>query len=357
MSAKRVVHISLGTHVGGMEKLLVEFARFTDPDRYALTFISLQSRGDLAPQIESQRWPVIAMDKTDGLKPSLVLKLAKTLRRIDPDVVHTHNTAAFVYGVAAAKIAGVSRIIHTRHGQRFNSSRRQTMLFRGLSRFVDHVVSVSADGSERTIAEGISQAKISTIRNGVDLERFPFSGDRPPGRLAVVARLSPEKDIASLIRALDVLHRKDMPLRLDVVGDGSERPELESLTASLGLQSHVRFHGSRHDIPNVLSDVSIFVLPSITEGVSLTLLEAMASGLPVVACDVGGNPEVVVDEKTGILVPPSNPQAMANAIANLHEGRDRAIAFGIAGRKRVEQEFCIRRMVSAYQNLYHGEAA
>ena len=134
MIAKRVVHISLGTQVGGMEKLLVEFARFTDRSRYALSFVSLQQRGDLASQIESHRWPVIAMDKEEGLKPKLVLQLARKLRRIKPDVIHTHNTAAYVYGVLAATIARVPRIIHTRHAQRFDSSRRQTTLFRGLSR-------------------------------------------------------------------------------------------------------------------------------------------------------------------------------------------------------------------------------
>ena len=379
MSTQRVVHVSLGTHVGGMEKLLVEFARFTDRSQFDLTFVSLQQRGDLASQIESYDCPVIAMNKTEGLKPALVARLAKTLRRIQPDVVHTHNTAAYVYGVAAAAIARVPRIIHTRHGQRFDSSRRQTMLFRGLSRWVERVVSVSSDGRQLTIDEGISPTKASTICNGVDLTRFPFVQNRPRGRAVVVARLSPEKDIVSLIRAMGILQetygrlseqpralvadRNDnavsfaSPWCLDIVGDGSERSSLESISRSLGLENVVEFHGMRDDVPTVLATASLFVLPSVTEGISLTLLEAMATGLPVVACDVGGNPEVVAHEETGILVPPQDPPALAEAMRTLQEDVTVAQQYGDAGRARVETKFCVRKMVRAYETLYSNKAA
>ncbi len=357
MTAQHVVHISLGTHVGGMEKLLVEFARFADRSRYELTFVSLQPRGDLASEIESHRWPVIAMDKADGLKPRLVAQLAKTFLRIKPDVVHTHNTAAYVYGVAAARIARVPRIIHTRHGQRFDCSRRQTTLFRGLSRWVDRVVSVSNDGARLTIKEGISAAKTATIFNGVDLDRFTLVDNRPRGRAVVVARLSPEKDIASLIQAIHVAKLRHCRLALDVIGDGSERQRLETLTQSLQLCDQIRFHGIRDDIPAVLAQASMFVLPSVTEGISLTLLEAMATGLPVVACDVGGNPEVVADGQTGILVPPRDPAAIAEAIQRLNDDPQLVRRLGNQGRARVEAKFCVRKMVHAYENLYSAEAA
>ncbi|QEG02192.1 Alpha-D-kanosaminyltransferase [Stieleria maiorica] len=357
MNARHVVHISLGTQVGGMEKLLVEFARFTDRSRYRLSFVSLQRRGELAAEIESHRWPVIAMNKAEGLKPALVGRLAKTLRRMVPDVVHTHNTAAYVYGVAAARLAGVPRVIHTRHGQRFESSRRQTTLFRGLSRWVDRVVSVSSDGARLSVDEGIAADKTVTIFNGVDLDRFAMVHQRPRGRAVVVARLSPEKDVASLIHAIRVAKQNGRRLELDIIGDGSERPHLESLTQSFHLCDQIRFHGIRDDIPVVLAQASMFVLPSVTEGISLTLLEAMATGLPVVACDVGGNPEVVADGRTGILVPPRDPAALAGAIRRLDEDRDLARRFGSEGRARVESKFCVRKMVHAYQQLYSAEAA
>ncbi|WP_442511950.1 glycosyltransferase [Novipirellula sp. SH528] len=357
MNVKRIIHISLGTHVGGMEKLLVEFARFTDRTRFELTFVSLQQRGELAAEIESHQWPVIAMDKTDGLKPKLVAQLAGVIRRIKPDVVHTHNTTAYLYGVSAAVIARVPRIIHTRHGQRFDSSRRQTRIFRGLSPWVDRVVSVSSDGSRLTIDEGIAAGKALTICNGVDLDRFSLIHERPRGRVIVVARLSPEKDVASLIKALQLAESNGCSLTLDVVGNGSERTRLEELTRSLQLGDRVRFYGNRADIPDLLATASMFILPSITEGISLTLLEAMATGLPVVACHVGGNPEVVVDGQTGILVPPRDPAAIANAMQRLDADAVLSRQFGHEGRARVEAKFCVRKMVHAYETLYTGEAA
>ena len=357
MTVQRIVHVSLGTNVGGMEKLLVEFARLTDRDRYKLSFVSLQERGELASQIESHDWPVIAFDKSEGLKPALVVKLASYLRSVAPEILHTHNTAGFVYGVAAGVIAGIPRIIHTRHGQRFESSSRQTRLFRLMSRWVDRVVTVSSDARRLTIEEGIAAEKTIAIRNGVDLDRFSLPAKPSPGRIAVVARLSPEKDIASLVHAVKILEREAAFSHLDVIGDGRERESLESLVTTLGLSDRVHFHGIRDDIPAVLANASIFVLPSLTEGISLTLLEAMAAGLPVVACKVGGNPEVVQDGESGFLVPPGDPSALAGAILKLYQDSQLAAKLGQAGRRRVEQHFCIHQMIASYENLYRGDAA
>ena len=357
MSTLRVVHVSLGTQVGGMEKLLVEFARLTDPQRFGLTFVSLEKSGPVAEEIKSLGYPVMTMNKTPGLKPGLVVRLAKILRTLRPHVVHTHNTAGYLYGVSAAVMARVPRIIHTRHGRRLHASARGQFAFRGLAKFVDCVVSVSEDTHRLTLQKGIREPKAVVIRNGVDLGRFPLrtmhtcTGSRC-GRLVVVARLSPEKDIATLLRAFSIVLESMPEWTLDIVGDGPERAALETLASSLKIEAFVRFHGQRQDVATVLSDASIFVLPSLTEGISLTLLEAMATGLPVVACRVGGNPEVVVDGGTGVLVPPGDPRSMADAIGQLQTDTDRAQQMGDAGRKRVEDVFCIGRMIREYENLY-----
>jgi sugar transferase (PEP-CTERM/EpsH1 system associated) len=356
---RSVVHVSLGTHVGGMEKLLVEFARFSDRSRFELAFLSLQQRGKLADDIERLQWPVVAFDKQAGIRPNLVLQLARQMRQMRADVVHTHNTAGFVYGVPAAALARVPRIIHTRHGQRFEASHRQTRLFRWLSRFVHRVVSVSEDGRQLTIGEGVLAERACTIRNGVDISRFDFVGANPLGRTVVVARLSPEKDVATLIRAVGIVNEmigsRGRLLELDIVGDGTERATLQTLAQSLGLSNVIRFHGLRNDIPEVLAGASMFVLPSLTEGISLTLLEAMARGLPVVACRVGGNPEVVIDGSTGLLVPAGQPQSLASAMLRLHRDPGLAEQFGRRGRQRVEQEFCVQEMIRQYERLYADE--
>ncbi len=356
----RIVHVALGTDIGGMEKLLVEFARFTDRKRFDLVFVSLEERGQLAAEIENLQWPLYALGKPPGLKPGLVLKLARRLRELRPSVVHTHNTSAFLYGAMAATLARVPRIIHTRHGQGFGASVRETWMFRILSKLAHRVVSVSEDARQLTIAEGIPAERTCLIRNGVDLSRFPYAGPNAVGPALLVARLSPEKDVATLIHAVKhasrILKSERTALTLEIAGDGVTRPQLESLSRSLGLGDSIRFLGERNDIPSLLAKASMFVLPSLTEGISLTLLEAMARGLPVVATRIGGNPEVVLDGRTGFLVPARNPEALASAMVRLHQHPTLAKHMGWLGRQRVEQEFSVADMIRRYEQRYVDEA-
>jgi glycosyltransferase involved in cell wall biosynthesis len=168
----------------------------------------------------------------------------------------------------------------------------------------------------------------------------------------MVGRLSPEKDVETLLHAIAIAVRTCPVLRLEVAGDGPCRADLEQLTAELRLGDHVRFLGDVRDIPALLARASLFALPSLTEGVSLTLLEAMARGLPVVATRVGGNPEVVLDEETGLLVPARSPAELAGAVLRLWRDRGAARRMGLAARRRAEQYFDVRRMVAGYEDLY-----
>ena len=352
---KRIVHLSLGTNIGGMEKLLVEFARFADRQRFELVFISLQEKGKLSADLEELQWPVYAFDKTPGFKPGLVLKLARQLRKLRPNILHTHNTAALFYGAMAGTLARVPRIIHTRHGQRYKDSSRQTWFFRVLGKLAYRVVSVSEDGRALSLKEGIGADRTRVIHNGVDLSRFPYEGPNAKGPAVLVARLSPEKDVGTLIQAVKHVTEALGPqhgFMLDIAGDGRIRPQLETMSESLGLTQTIRFLGERNDIPQRLANASMFVLPSITEGISLTLLEAMARGLPVVATRVGGNPEVVVHGKTGLLVPAQSPQELAAAISRLYQDSSMGKDMGLLGRQRVEKQFSIHRMIQQYELMY-----
>lgn len=348
----RVAHVSLGLNVGGMEKLLVEFARHADRERFDLHFVAIQSRGKLADDVEACGWKATCLEKPAGLRPLYVLELARQLRKRRIDLIHTHNTAAYLYGVPAAQLARVRAVIHTRHGQRFGAPARETRTFRLLSRYVDRVVCVSEDSRRLSAGEGIAEEKTCTIWNGIDIERFQYTGSTTAGPAVLVARLSPEKDIACLIRAVQLVIRTHPSFRLEIAGDGQCRPSLQALVSEFGLEQSVRFLGEVRDVPRILQRASMFVLPSLTEGISLTVLEAMASGLPVVATHVGGNPEVVVAGETGLLVPPGSPQELAGAIEELHSDPDRAHKMGFAGRQRVETKFDVRRMVAEYEVLY-----
>lgn len=350
---RTVVHVVNQLDVGGTEKLLVEFARHADRASFDLHFVSLTQRGALAADIEAHGWPVTALQQPPGVRPALPFRLARLLRRLRADVVHTHNTKPLLYAAPAARMVG-AKVVHTRHGQRFQAKARQTFLFRQASRLAHRFVCVSEDSARQSVAEGVAQAKLTTILNGIDVTRFTPAGPRAGGPVVMVGRLSPEKDAANLLRAVAHVVRVEPDFRLKIAGDGPCADDVRQLAADLGVAAQVEFLGTVRDVPGLLREASLFVLPSLTEGVSLTLLEAMAQALPVVATRVGGTPEVVADGETGLLVPAANPEALGEAILRLR--RDPALGerMGRAGRLRVEARFDVSRAVAAYEALYVG---
>jgi glycosyltransferase involved in cell wall biosynthesis len=349
----RVAHVTAGLEVGGQERLLVEMARHADRARFDWTVIVLGPRGALADAVEAAGARVLPLDEPGGFQPGLWRRLARLFRQERFDVVHTHDDRPLLYAMPAAWWAGVPRHIHTHHHGRLASvSRRQQLLVRLASRFAQHFVCVSHDSARWMIEQGISAARVRTLWNGIDLTRFAYSGPSDEGPIVTVARLSPEKDVANLLRAAQRVVAIQPQARFEIAGDGPCRESLARLAQELNLAEHVVFHGSVRDIPALLERASVFVLPSQTEGISLTLLEASARGLPVIATEVGGNPEVVEAGTTGLLVPAGNPDALGQAILALRGDPARGRKLGLAGRRRVESCFDIRTMMSQYEALY-----
>lgn len=350
----RVVHVTGCLEMGGQEKLLVEFARHADRRRFALHFVSLAGRGALADDLEALGWPVTALDARPGLRPGLVLTLAQRFRSWGAQVVHTHNERPLIYAAPAARLARARRVIHTKHGRGAGKSRRQLWLTALAARCVDEFVGVSEDCSRLAVTQGVPARRVRTLHNGIDTQRFAYRGPCPTGPAVLVARLCPEKDVPTLLQATALAVRARSDFRLRIAGDGPCLPELRRLAAALDLGAHVEFLGMISDVPALLAKARLLVLSSVSEGVSLTLLEAMARGLPVVATRVGGTPEVVADGATGLLVPPRDASALAEALLQLHGDVDRCRLLGAAGRSRVEESFDVRRMVARYERLYAG---
>jgi glycosyltransferase involved in cell wall biosynthesis len=351
----RVAHVTLGLDVGGQEKLLVEFARHADRSRFDLLFVSLTTRGTLAADIEACGWPVVALEEPAGLRPGMVLRLAGLFRRKRVAVVHTHDDKPLIYAPFAARMAGVSTVVHTRHGRSFGASPRQTFLMRLSASLVDRIVCVSEDSTRQSLELGLAARKLRTVWNGIDASRFAYSGPAEGGPVVTVARLSREKDLGTLLKATALAAARAPAFRLEIAGAGPCADELMREAEELNLGERVRFLGEVRDVPALLARASLFALSSISEGVSLTLLEAMARGLPCVATRVGGNPEVVADGVTGLLVPPRDPGALAEAMLELFERAEKRREFGLDGRRRVLEHFEIRRMVGRYEAFYQPD--
>jgi glycosyltransferase involved in cell wall biosynthesis len=355
--AARVAHVTFGLDIGGQEKLLVEFARHSDRAGFDLRFISLGDRGPLAADIEAAGWHVSSLGAPGGLRPSLIHTLARSFLRWRPDVVHTHDQRALFYAGVAAWLVRVPMIVHTRHGRDVHATPRQAAIFPHLSRLVDRFVCVSQEVAELSREQGIAGSRVSTILNGIDVSRFPFGVPDPTGPVVTVARLSPEKDLANLVRATALAAERVRDFRVEVAGGGPCLGELERLATELRVSDRIAFLGEIRDVPAVLARARMFVLPSRSEGIPLTVLEAMACGLPVIATQVGGLAEVVVDGLTGRLVPPVDPVALAGAMVDVWNDRDLRDRMSHAGRRRAEACFDVRGMVAQYESLYRERTA
>lgn len=347
----RVCHVSLTLKTGGLERILADLARHYSADQFRLSFVAMREVGRFADEIRRTGCEVTSLASTRQW--GQVRELAAWLKREQIDVVHTHNTYPHIYGTLAARLAGVPVIVQTRHGQRAGHGWKSRVLYRGATWLADRVVAVSDDAARLCIeVDGLPATKVQRIWNGIDLDEFDYRGPASEPVALSVARLSPEKDFPTLLQAFAKARRSLPQLRLRLVGDGPERPRLEQLAQQLNLNGAVEFLGERTDVAQLLPTGGFFVTSSKTEGISLTLLEAMAVGLPVVATNAGGNPEIVVDGVTGRITPVGDVEALANALIEMGARQRDWEAWGLAGRERVQSEFDVRRMVADYESLY-----
>ena len=367
-----IAHVVYRFDVGGLENGVINLINRLPADRFRHAVIALTRVMDFRERIERGDVEFVSLNKAPGHGIRLVPQFVRLFRRLRPSVVHSRNLAA-LEAAPAAWLAGVPVRLHGEHGWDVTDldgrNLRNRVIRRVYRPFVSHYVTVSAHLArylERRI--GLGPDRVAQIYNGVDTQRFapaeappridgcPF--DPAQHRLVcAVGRLQPVKDHATLLRAfaraLDLDAAADR-LRLVLVGDGPLRDELQQLAASLRIAERVWFAGSRDDVADVLRGVHCFVLPSLAEGISNTLLEAMATALPVVATHVGGNVELVDHDATGTLVPAAQPESMARAIANYFRDPARARAHGGAARAAAVQRFSLARMVNEYATLYES---
>ncbi|HEY6131846.1 MAG TPA: TIGR03088 family PEP-CTERM/XrtA system glycosyltransferase [Halioglobus sp.] len=368
-----VAHIIYALSTGGLENGLVNIINRSPPDRYRHVIICLTAADKFAHRISAIGVDVIELHKREGYDFHCYWKLHQLLRRLRPDIIHSRNMAALESQLCSLGLGNVKRV-HGEHGREINdldgSNWKYLILRKFMRLFVHRYIAVSRD-LERwlTAIVGVRADRVRQIYNGVDFSRFTPINVKPlallPARwreldgilvAGTVGRLTPVKDQQLLLRAVARL-REDHPeagrrLRLLIVGDGPLYAELAQLVEQLALEDAVWLAGDRHDVPDLLRVMDLFLLPSLGEGISNTVLEAMASGLPIVATAVGGNFELIEEGFNGSLVPVGDCQALSNAMAFLLENDEERVRQGANARQRVCQQFNWGRTVNAYLGVY-----
>jgi glycosyltransferase involved in cell wall biosynthesis len=358
-----VLHVVLSLAAGGTERLVIETVRRLR-NTHRMAVCCLDAPGVWADELRQDGIEVTALGRRPGFHPSLGTKIARLAADRDLRVLHCHQYSPFVYGCVARLVKPGLRLIFTEHGRANDDppSRKRRWANALLARIPQRVCAVSADLGRHLEAEGFAAGQLEVVTNGIDPGELPTEALRREARASLgldnrafvvgtAGRLNAVKDIPTLIDAFRQVAAVRPEAHLVVVGDGPERVALES-AANAAAPGRVHFAGHRTDVRQQMAGFDVYVSSSVFEGVSLTILEAMAAGRPVVATGVGGTPEVVVHGATGLLVPPRDPSRLAQALQDVAADRERARAMGLAGRSRVCETFTFDRMVSRYAAAY-----
>ena len=352
---------------GGLENGVVNLINHMPADRYRHCIVALTEVTDFSRRIQRSDVEFIALNKAPGHGIWLYPKLFRLFRKLRPAIVHSRNLAALEV-LLPAWAAGVRVRIHGEHGRDvtdLDGTNRMHQLTRRFYRpFVSRYVALSRDLSAYLQgAVHVPEQRITQAYNGVDIERFSASDEGPapiygcpfdPASqwiVGTVGRMAPVKDQLTLARAFVLAVKQAPQLRLVMVGEGPLRAQAQALLDAAGVADKAWLPGERHDVPDVMRGLHAFALPSLAEGISNTILEAMACGLPVIATEVGGNADLLAAD-TGVLVPKADPVAFAAALVELARQPSLARTMGAAGRQRVDKHFSMAAMVATYQNLY-----
>lgn len=367
-----VLHVVYRFDVGGLENGIVNLINHMPVQAYRHAILALTDIADFRHRIRHGDVEFMALHKPPGHAVWFYPQLFKLFRQLRPQIVHSRNLAALEVQVPAWA-AGVPARIHGEHGRDVGDLDGNHVAYQRLRRiykpFVHHYTALSPDLADYLVEKvGVSQEKMTQVYNGVDTARFFPAASGVPGiagcpfdpaqhwLVGTVGRMQTVKDPVMLahafVQALILAPQLKSRLRLVMVGEGPLRAQAQAVLNAAGLGALAWLPGERSDVQDVMRGLHVFALPSLAEGVSNTILEAMASGLPVVATAVGGNADLVVQGRTGYIVPAAHPQAMALRLVELALNPERAFRLGQAGRQRVQTAFSLSSMVAAYQALY-----
>ncbi len=358
-----IIHVVYSLGVGGQERVILDLAaaQLADGHRVATLVLSEAQGSDLEGEFAARNIPVERVAKGPGFQPKLLLRLTRHMRERRVRLVHTHNPMPLIYGAPAGRLAGAA-VVHTKHGEHQDSPVRMT-LRRQAARFVNSFVAVSEPTADfaRQHRECAAR-KLRVIKNGTDLTRFGRDAQarsRVRAELGIsdsafvalcVGRFVPEKNQKDLVRAAVPLCSH--AFHLVFAGDGPLLSEVKALAAEQGSPPSLHFLGQRSDVPALLAAADVYVIPSVTEGLPIGLIEAMASCLPVISTSVGGIPTALADGKLGLLVAPGRPEALRVALDEVRANPELARTRAARARMVALEEFGVTRMVRDYIGVY-----
>jgi glycosyltransferase involved in cell wall biosynthesis len=352
---------SLG--LGGAEQLVIRIAASLDLARFEPLIICLDEPGPFAAAATESGIELLSVGKRGPYDLGALVRLVKLLRRRRVDVVHTHLFGADLWGRIAARLAGTGTVVTTAHNVDSWKKPTHLVIDRCLAAATTRLVAVSAQVRQFYEEHGIARGRWEVIYNGVDdagpivrnrdaLLALGVGVDEPT--VGLIGRLVPTKRPDLFLDAVARASRSVPRLRALILGDGPLRAKAEQQAHRLGVAERTVFAGLRRDVPAFLAGLDVLVFSSEREGLSVAMLEAMAAAVPVVATAVGGTPELIEPGVTGLLVPPGDPQALADAILRVLQHPDEAGALTRAARARVRSRFTLRGMIEAYEDIYAG---
>ncbi len=359
-----VMQVVLSLNPGGTERLVIELARQAATVTRSVV-CCLDEPGAWASELHADGIEVVSLHRQPGFHPSVGVRIAELASERGLNVLHCHQYSSFIYGRIAALRHPPLRIVYTEHGRLSDAppSAKRRLVNPILSLFPGSIVAVSRDLRDYLVESGFPRRRVGVLFNGIQpgrpadatargLVRQSLGLDTTKFTVGTVARLNPVKDLGLLLEAFGSLFRCHPEVALVIVGDGPDRRTLERNAQDLGCAAGVHFIGHRDDARQLLPALDVYVNCSITEGMSVTILEAMAAGLPVVATRVGGNPELVEDGVTGVLVPERSAAGLADGLRRLLASPREREGMGAAGRARLVAEFSLDRMVRQYFDAY-----
>ncbi len=362
----KVLFVTGALSFGGLERIVINLCRHLDPERFKAVVVCLKSRGELAVELEEAGVHVISLEANlkRVFKYINWIRLAQVIRSQRPAVIHTHNTAALLDTALAYAIAPGFAWVHTDHNRAFPDRMRYMVAERLASLLIYRMVAVSQENRDNLIHyEKINRHKLTVISNGIDKAQFNLSIDVDRLKMQLdlakfdfligtVSVLREEKGLRFLIAASTAVLQKYPQTGFIIVGGGPLREQLENRCKELDVHPNFRFLGSRKDIPDLLKLFDIYVLPSLWEGLPVSLLEAMASRKCILASEVGGIPLAVRNGKDGVLIPPQNESLLADNLLTLRENASLRSQYAQSAYQRFEENFTVGGMVNKYQQIY-----